>query len=89
MIGSGEILFIMLAVVLLFGTKKLPEIARMLGKGMSEIKKATEDIKKEITSEENEIIRDAKDVQKDIQNTVKKIRIFDNNELNDLNNLTK
>jgi sec-independent protein translocase protein TatA len=46
-----EVVVILLVVVLLFGGKKIPELMRGLGKGMSEFKKASsgmDDIKKEI-----------------------------------------
>ena len=43
-ISGSEIFIILLVVLLLFGANKLPEIARGLGKGMNEFKKATEDI---------------------------------------------
>ena len=39
-IGGGELLLIFLAVLLLFGPKKIPEIAQMLGKGMQQLRKA-------------------------------------------------
>jgi sec-independent protein translocase protein TatA len=47
-IGGPEILVIGLIVVMLFGADKIPEIARGLGKGMRQLKDATNDIKKEI-----------------------------------------
>ena len=47
-ISGPEIFVILLIVVMLFGADKLPEIARGLGKGMRQIKDATNDIKKEI-----------------------------------------
>ncbi|MGG8496292.1 Sec-independent protein translocase subunit TatA/TatB [Tenacibaculum sp. TC6] len=47
-IGGPEIFVILLIVVMLFGADKLPEIARGLGKGMRQIKDATNDIKREI-----------------------------------------
>ncbi len=47
-IGGTEILFIMFVVVMVFGADKIPEIARGLGKGMRQLKDATEDIKQEI-----------------------------------------
>ena len=46
--GGFEWLVIILIVVLLFGAKKIPELARGLGQGINEFKKASEDIKKEI-----------------------------------------
>ena len=47
-IGGPEIIVIGLIVVMLFGADKIPEIARGLGKGMRQLKDATNDIKKEI-----------------------------------------
>ena len=46
--GTFEIILIILAVILLFGAKKIPEIARGLGKGIKEFKKASNDIKEEV-----------------------------------------
>lgn len=40
MIGTGELLIIMLVILILFGGKKLPEFARSLGQGIREFKKA-------------------------------------------------
>jgi sec-independent protein translocase protein TatA len=47
-IGGGEFFFIILVVLMLFGSDKIPEIARALGKGMRQLKDATNDIKSEI-----------------------------------------
>ena len=47
-IGGPEIIVIGLIVVMLFGADKIPEIARGLGKGMRQLKDATNDIKREI-----------------------------------------
>lgn len=54
-IGGSEIIFILFIAVMLFGSDKIPEIARTLGKGMAQLKNATEDIKSEInkSAEEN------------------------------------
>ena len=46
--GGWEWIVIVLFVVIFFGAKKIPEIARGLGKGIREFKDATKDIKKEI-----------------------------------------
>ena len=56
-ISGGEIFVILLVVVMVFGADKLPEIARELGKGMRQIKNATNDIKREIqnSAEKNDI----------------------------------
>ncbi|WP_420577734.1 twin-arginine translocase TatA/TatE family subunit [Ekhidna sp.] len=46
--GFGEIMVIALFIVIFFGAKKIPEIARSLGRGIREFKDATKEIKKEI-----------------------------------------
>ncbi len=48
-IGPMEILLIFLAVLLLFGAKRIPEIARGLGKGIREFRSATREISSELT----------------------------------------
>ena len=70
-ISGPEIVVIMLIVVMVFGADKIPEIARGLGKGMRQVKDATNDIKKEIkdSSEKHSIDTDiAKDINKEISN---------------------
>ena len=52
-IGGGEWLVIIFVILLLFGADKIPELARGLGKGIHEFKRATDDIKREITEAEN------------------------------------
>lgn len=47
-IGGSEMMLIVLAILLLFGGKKLPELARGLGKGIREFKDASEGVKREI-----------------------------------------
>jgi sec-independent protein translocase protein TatA len=49
-LGAGEIILIVLVVLLLFGAKKIPELARGIGKGMSEFKKGLKDVEGEIKS---------------------------------------
>jgi sec-independent protein translocase protein TatA len=47
-IGGGELIFIMFIVLMLFGSDKVPEMARTMGKAMAQLKNATNDIKSEI-----------------------------------------
>ena len=47
-IGPWQVIIIVLAIIVLFGGKKIPEIARGLGLGLKEFKKATADIKDEV-----------------------------------------
>lgn len=68
-ISGPEIMVIMLIVVMVFGADKIPEIARGLGKGMRQVKDATNDIKKEIkdSSEKHSIDTNiASDIKKEI-----------------------
>lgn len=72
-ISGAEIFVILLIVVMLFGSEKLPEIARGLGKGMRQIKDATNDIKREIknSAEKHEIDIDVAAKVRDEMNKVK------------------
>ena len=47
-IGGPEIIVVLLFVVMFFGSKKIPELAKGLGKAMREVKDASNEIKKEI-----------------------------------------
>ena len=60
-LGTGELLIIFLVILLLFGAKKLPELARGLGKGINEFKDAVETGKQEImdSNEEMELKEDS------------------------------
>jgi sec-independent protein translocase protein TatA len=49
-IGGWEIVLILAVVLILFGAKKLPELAKGLGQGIKEFKKATHDVTEEISS---------------------------------------
>ncbi len=62
-LSGGEVFVVILVALLLFGSNKLPEIARGLGKGMQEFKKATDEIKKEITDNTGDFSKDAKEIK--------------------------
>ena len=61
-LGSWEIIIIILVIVLIFGGKKIPELARGLGKGLREFKKTTQEIK-------NEVDTVTEDVKHSVDNT--------------------
>ncbi len=54
-LGTGEIVLIVLALLLLFGGKKIPELMRGLGKGVREFNDAKTNVKKEIEESTNDI----------------------------------
>lgn len=58
--GTQEIVLIGIAVLLLFGGKKIPELMRGLGKGMREFKDASSGVRREIEDTVNEVERAAK-----------------------------
>ena len=53
--GWPEIVFILVIVLLLFGAKKLPELARGIGQSLGEFKKAREDFEREIHKSASEL----------------------------------
>ena len=62
-LGPWEIVLIILFVIILFGGKKLPELARGLGLGLKEFKKATREIKDEVQNTADEVNGDEKEPQ--------------------------
>ncbi len=64
-ISGAEIVIVLVVVLLLFGSKKIPELAQGLGKGMKEFKRATDDIKSEI-KKETEVLDNIKDFKNDL-----------------------
>ena len=61
-LGGQEIIIIALVILLLFGGKKIPELMRGLGKGVSQFKKGMNEIEQEINAEPE------KEKEKEIQN---------------------
>ncbi|MGO3806631.1 MAG: Sec-independent protein translocase subunit TatA/TatB, partial [Sphingobacterium sp.] len=57
-IGTQEMVLIVIVILLLFGGKKLPELARGLGRGIREFKDASEGIKQEISDQINNFEKD-------------------------------
>ncbi len=65
-ISGGEILLIALVALIFFGSEKLPEVARGLGKVIREFKKASDEIKEELTKSTDNIRKDIDEVKDDI-----------------------
>jgi TatA/E family protein of Tat protein translocase len=60
-IGFQEMLIILVVVLIFFGPKRLPDLAKSLGKGIAEFKKASEEVRKGI----DEAVREAESEEKD------------------------
>ena len=63
--GMPELIIILVIALIVIGPKKLPDLAKALGKGMSEFKKATEEIKGSLNMEE-----EFKEVKEDLIDSV-------------------
>ncbi|SCY71392.1 Sec-independent protein translocase subunit TatA/TatB [Flavobacterium caeni] len=75
-IGGGELVFILFIVLMLFGSDKIPELARALGKGMAQLKNATNEIKSEIHKgmDENGITQSMTDITGNINAEIDKAK---------------
>lgn len=66
-IGGGELVVIILAVILLFGPKKIPDFMKMFGKGLRKIKDAKFELKQQINNIEREIETPIKEIKDKIE----------------------
>ena len=62
-LGGSETMIILFAILLLFGGKKLPELARGLGKGIREFKDASEGVKQEIHKNINNALENPEELK--------------------------
>nr|WP_321407972.1 twin-arginine translocase TatA/TatE family subunit [uncultured Carboxylicivirga sp.] len=73
-ISGGEILIVGLVVLLLFGAKSIPDVARMLGKGMNEFKRASDEIKRELRDQTSDIRKDINEARTFVNDEVKDVK---------------
>jgi sec-independent protein translocase protein TatA len=73
-ISGQEIFVILIVVLLLFGANKIPEIAKGLGRGMQEFRKATDDIKREMNDYGQDIKKDITEINKEIKKTTEDLK---------------
>lgn len=66
-ISGGELLVILAAVFVVFGPKKVPEIARQIGKGMNELKKATSDITREFQEGADQVKKEVSQIKNTVE----------------------
>ena len=74
-ISGAEIVFVFFIVLLVFGADKIPSIARTLAKGMTQVRKATNDIKSEIQKTvDSDIESPTKSLTSDFKKEVDKVK---------------
>ena len=61
-LGGGEIFIVLMVILLFFGSKRIPEFARGLGKGIKHFRNATNEIQRDITDSVNDV---KKQIEKD------------------------
>ena len=54
-LGGGEIFVVLMVVLLFFGSKRIPEVARNLGRGMRQFRNAANDIQRDIADSVKEV----------------------------------
>ncbi|HKL91093.1 twin-arginine translocase TatA/TatE family subunit [Muricauda sp. NFXS6] len=84
-ISGAEIFFILFIVVMVFGADKIPGIARGLGKGMRQLKDATDDIKREIQKSTDVDTDFTKNIRKEIDDVKKNVNEVSGSIKRDLN----
>ena len=65
-LGTPEIILIAVVFLVLFGTKKIPELMQGLGKGIKEFKKATSDLHEDL---HNEVVKPVNETKKESTET--------------------
>jgi len=65
-ISGAELVFVFFVILLVFGADKVPDIARTLGKGMRQVRNATQDIKSEIEKSAEKQGLDTKQIEQDL-----------------------
>ncbi|MCF6128347.1 twin-arginine translocase TatA/TatE family subunit [Flavobacterium sp. AS60] len=75
-IGGGELILIILIALMLFGSEKIPDVARTMGKAMAQLKNATNEIKSEIQkgAEANGIDTSMKELTSTFTDEVEKVK---------------
>ena len=63
-IGVPELLVILVVALIVLGPKRLPDVARTLGKGLAEFRKATSDLTDELRSAQTMIEKEARDTER-------------------------
>jgi len=71
-LGIQELILIFLVAFLVFGPKKLPELARTIGKGLRELRSALSNVKETMEKTDLDISKEIMDAKTGIQNSIRK-----------------
>ena len=71
-ISGGEIMVVLLIVLMVFGADSIPSLARNMGRGVRQLKDATQDIQRDIAKSAKENTPDIKEITEDIKGTIEK-----------------
>jgi sec-independent protein translocase protein TatA len=71
-ISGGEILVVLLIVLMVFGADSIPSLARNMGRGVRQLKDATQDIQRDIANSAKENTSEIKEIADDIKGTIEK-----------------
>jgi sec-independent protein translocase protein TatA len=94
-ISTGEVIIILIFILIFFGSKNIPGMARSLGKGLRQLRDATDDIKRDIRSSVDDIERDVKanmdqvNIKKEIDDIVRRPTRFVNDNIKEFENSAK
>jgi len=86
-ISTGEVVVILIFILIFFGSKNIPGMAQSIGKGLRQLRDATDDIKRDIRHSVSEIEKEVKvnmdhvNIQKEIEEIVKRPKRFVNDNL--------
>lgn len=84
MIGGQEIFLVMIVALVLFGADKIPDLARTVGKGMREFKKASDDIMAEINESTKDFRKDISDITDSVKKDMDKVTGSIMNQMDDV-----
>jgi len=65
-ISGGELVFVFLIILIFFGSKSIPKFARTIGKGVRQIKDASQEIQRDIKKSSQNPIENINDIKKNI-----------------------
>jgi sec-independent protein translocase protein TatA len=71
-ISTGEVLLIVVFILMFFGSKSIPGMARTFGRTLRQIRDATDDIKRDIRNSTSDIEKDLKQTKKTLEDSVRK-----------------